>query len=246
MSNIATSNIVGRHHLIHCAAVALALSTAFVVVTMPKPDTAAASTTDNEANSGAKTAAKTAPVSRPGHITSAPAFATPANEMVMPAPCASSRSTSRLGTTRHVNKRRSGRRKMRATFDQKLVTASGFLIFCSIAACIVGATNAPGRVGSWRADRNHNRQPRQQRRPADSVADPADPADIVAVGGKYKDVAATPAIGMRSGFQPGRRPDASHHLQALYRLSRPRAVPRSIPTYRRAYLRTMSRHGSSN
>ncbi|MGA7431237.1 MAG: hypothetical protein WBW35_12470 [Xanthobacteraceae bacterium] len=33
---------------------------------------------------------------------------------------------------------------MRATFDQKLVTASGFLIFCSIAACIVGATNAPG------------------------------------------------------------------------------------------------------
>lgn len=28
---------------------------------------------------------------------------------------------------------------MRATFDQKLVTASGFLIFCSIAACIVGA-----------------------------------------------------------------------------------------------------------
>ncbi|MGC1444269.1 MAG: hypothetical protein WA837_02300 [Xanthobacteraceae bacterium] len=56
MSNIATSNIVGRHHLIHCAAVALALSTAFVVVTMPKPDTAAASTTDNEANSGAKTA----------------------------------------------------------------------------------------------------------------------------------------------------------------------------------------------
>ncbi|MGA8320194.1 MAG: hypothetical protein WBE48_02180 [Xanthobacteraceae bacterium] len=33
---------------------------------------------------------------------------------------------------------------MRATFDQKLVAASGFLIFCSIAACIVGATNAPG------------------------------------------------------------------------------------------------------
>ena len=33
---------------------------------------------------------------------------------------------------------------MRATFDQKLVAASGFLIFCSVAACIVGATNAPG------------------------------------------------------------------------------------------------------
>ncbi len=33
---------------------------------------------------------------------------------------------------------------MRATFDQKLVAASGFLIFCSIAACIVGATTAPG------------------------------------------------------------------------------------------------------
>jgi hypothetical protein len=31
---------------------------------------------------------------------------------------------------------------MRATFDQKLVAASGFLIFCSIAGCIVGATNA--------------------------------------------------------------------------------------------------------
>jgi hypothetical protein len=32
---------------------------------------------------------------------------------------------------------------MRATFDQKLVTASGFLIFCSVAACIVGAASAP-------------------------------------------------------------------------------------------------------
>ena len=59
MSNIATPNIVGRHHLIHCAAVALALSTAFVIVTMPKPDTAAASTIDNEANNGANTAANT-------------------------------------------------------------------------------------------------------------------------------------------------------------------------------------------
>ena len=60
MSNIATPNIVGRHHLIHCAAVAFALSAAFVVVTMPKPDTAAASTTDNAANSAANTAANTA------------------------------------------------------------------------------------------------------------------------------------------------------------------------------------------
>ncbi len=33
---------------------------------------------------------------------------------------------------------------MRASFDQKLVAASGFLILCSIGACIVGATNAPG------------------------------------------------------------------------------------------------------
>ena len=32
---------------------------------------------------------------------------------------------------------------MRATFDQKLAAASGFLIFCSIAACIVGAASAP-------------------------------------------------------------------------------------------------------
>lgn len=53
MSNIATPNIVGRHRLVHCAAVALALSIAFVVVTMPKPDTAAASTTDSGANSAA-------------------------------------------------------------------------------------------------------------------------------------------------------------------------------------------------
>ena len=36
---------------------------------------------------------------------------------------------------------------MPATFDQKLVAASGFLILCSIAACIVGATNAPGASG---------------------------------------------------------------------------------------------------
>ncbi|MGB7886808.1 MAG: hypothetical protein WBL55_10410 [Xanthobacteraceae bacterium] len=60
MSNIATPNIVGRHRLVHCAAVALALSIAFVGVTMPKPDTAAASTTDNGSNSGANTAANTA------------------------------------------------------------------------------------------------------------------------------------------------------------------------------------------
>jgi hypothetical protein len=33
---------------------------------------------------------------------------------------------------------------MRASFDQKLVAVSGFLILCSIGACIVGATNAPG------------------------------------------------------------------------------------------------------
>jgi len=32
---------------------------------------------------------------------------------------------------------------MRATFDQKLAAASGFLIFCPIAACIVGAASAP-------------------------------------------------------------------------------------------------------
>ncbi|MGB7041932.1 MAG: hypothetical protein WBD83_20395 [Xanthobacteraceae bacterium] len=57
MSNIATPNIVGRHRLVHCAAVALALSIAFVGVTMPKPDTAAASTTDSGANSAANTAA---------------------------------------------------------------------------------------------------------------------------------------------------------------------------------------------
>jgi hypothetical protein len=33
---------------------------------------------------------------------------------------------------------------MRASFDQKLVAASGFLIICSIGACIAGAMNAPG------------------------------------------------------------------------------------------------------
>jgi hypothetical protein len=30
---------------------------------------------------------------------------------------------------------------MRASFEQKLVAASGFLIFCSIGGCILGATN---------------------------------------------------------------------------------------------------------
>ena len=59
MSNIGAPSVVTHRHLIHCAAVALALSAAFVVVTMPKPDTAAASTTDNGANSGANTAANT-------------------------------------------------------------------------------------------------------------------------------------------------------------------------------------------
>lgn len=50
MSNIATPNIVLRGHLLHCAGVALAFATAFIIVSMPKPDTAAAaSTTDNGA-----------------------------------------------------------------------------------------------------------------------------------------------------------------------------------------------------
>ena len=30
---------------------------------------------------------------------------------------------------------------MRASFDEKLVAASGFLVLCSIGACILGATN---------------------------------------------------------------------------------------------------------
>ena len=30
---------------------------------------------------------------------------------------------------------------MRASFEQKLVAASGFLVLCSIGACILGATN---------------------------------------------------------------------------------------------------------
>lgn len=57
MSNIGAPNVVTHRHLIHCAAVALALSAAFVVVTMPKPDTAVASTTDNGANTAANTGA---------------------------------------------------------------------------------------------------------------------------------------------------------------------------------------------
>jgi hypothetical protein len=48
MSNIATLDFVDRRHLFHCAAVALALATAFVVA-VPKPDMAAAGTTDNDA-----------------------------------------------------------------------------------------------------------------------------------------------------------------------------------------------------
>jgi hypothetical protein len=57
MSNIGAPNVVTHRHLIHCAAVALALSAAFVVVTMPKPDTAVASTTDSGANTAANTGA---------------------------------------------------------------------------------------------------------------------------------------------------------------------------------------------
>jgi hypothetical protein len=43
------SNTVTHGHLIHCVGVALALAAAFIVVSMPKPDIAAASTTDNDA-----------------------------------------------------------------------------------------------------------------------------------------------------------------------------------------------------
>jgi hypothetical protein len=33
---------------------------------------------------------------------------------------------------------------MRVSLDQKLMAAAGFLLFCSIGACVAGATNAPG------------------------------------------------------------------------------------------------------
>ncbi len=49
MSNIATPEFVGRRHLMHCAAVAFALAAAFIVVSVPKPDAAAAGMTDNDA-----------------------------------------------------------------------------------------------------------------------------------------------------------------------------------------------------
>jgi hypothetical protein len=54
--------------------------------------------------------------------------------------------------------KRSGR-VMRASFDQKLTAASAFLIVCSTAACIVGATNAPSAAArsapAQIADVNH-------------------------------------------------------------------------------------------
>jgi hypothetical protein len=49
------SNIIAHRHLIHCVAVALALSTAFVIVSMPKPDTATPSTTETLTQSATET-----------------------------------------------------------------------------------------------------------------------------------------------------------------------------------------------
>lgn len=49
MSNIGTPKSAGQRHLTYCAAVAFALAVAFIVVTTPRPDTAAAGTTNNNA-----------------------------------------------------------------------------------------------------------------------------------------------------------------------------------------------------
>jgi hypothetical protein len=49
------SNIIAHRHLIHCVAVALALSTAFVIVSMPKPDTVTPSTTETLTSSATQT-----------------------------------------------------------------------------------------------------------------------------------------------------------------------------------------------
>ena len=49
MSNIVAPNLTTRGHLIHCAAVAFALATAFVIVSMPKPETAAAASATPDA-----------------------------------------------------------------------------------------------------------------------------------------------------------------------------------------------------
>ena len=54
------SNIITHRRLIHCVAVALALSTAFAIVSMPKPDTATPSTTDTVTPSTTDADAKTA------------------------------------------------------------------------------------------------------------------------------------------------------------------------------------------
>ena len=66
MSNIAArsfvdSNSVGHRHLFHGAAVALALATAFVIVSIPKPETAAVGAADD----GAQVAAQSAPEAAP-------------------------------------------------------------------------------------------------------------------------------------------------------------------------------------
>jgi hypothetical protein len=39
---------------------------------------------------------------------------------------------------------------MRATLDQKLAAISGFLVFCSIGACIAGAASAPAAAARSR------------------------------------------------------------------------------------------------
>ena len=49
MSNIVAPNLTTRGYLIHCAAVAFAFATAFVIVSMPKPETAAAASATPDA-----------------------------------------------------------------------------------------------------------------------------------------------------------------------------------------------------
>lgn len=49
MSNIVAPSVVLDRHLIQCAGVAFALAAVFTVASMPKPDTAAAGTTDSGA-----------------------------------------------------------------------------------------------------------------------------------------------------------------------------------------------------
>jgi len=88
---------------------------------------------------------------------------------------------------------------MRASFEQKLIAASGFLVLCSVGACIFGAANganAAARTAQTEISAVNRINKGDQLTPA--LIHHA--TEAYPTGGGHEDVAAASAIGLRRRF----------------------------------------------